>query len=115
MVLSEDRLQQECFIWFSNDYKMYRGLLFHVPNGGFRLSREAAKLKTMGVVSGVSDLIFLWKGRVYFFELKTKIGKQSKDQIRWESLVKNEGFNYFLIRTFEEFKKEILHLINKYD
>ena len=32
---SEDRFQQECFVWFWNAYPQYRGLLFSVPNGMF--------------------------------------------------------------------------------
>jgi hypothetical protein len=31
------------------------GLLFHIPNGGRRNVREAARLKAMGVKAGVSD------------------------------------------------------------
>lgn len=31
-------------------------LLHHIPNGGARNAREAAKLKRMGVLAGVSDL-----------------------------------------------------------
>jgi hypothetical protein len=63
MKKSEDRIQQECYRWFHNTYPELRGLLFHVPNGGKRDGREAKKLKTMGVVPGVADLIFLYNGR----------------------------------------------------
>ena len=31
-------------------------LLHHIPNGGRRNAKEAAKLKRMGVLAGVSDL-----------------------------------------------------------
>ena len=31
-------------------------LLHHIPNGGSRNKREAARLKRMGVLAGVSDL-----------------------------------------------------------
>src|SRR5262245_29772108 len=35
-------------------------LFWHTPNGGYRDDREAAKLKAMGVMPGVSDLQFHW-------------------------------------------------------
>jgi len=36
-------------------------LMFHVPNGELRDKVAAAKLRAMGVLPGVSDLVFLWK------------------------------------------------------
>mgnify|MGYP000046985433 FL=1 len=57
---SENALQQKCYFWFHNTYPEYRGLLFAVPNGGKRTKREAKTLKLTGVVSGVSDMIFLF-------------------------------------------------------
>ena len=111
--MSEDRLQQECYMWFHNTYFMYRGLLFHVPNGGTRNAREGAKFKTMGVVKGVSDFIFLWKGDTFFIELKVEGGRQSDDQKRWEVLVKGERFDYFVVWTFVEFKDLITKIIDR--
>ena len=109
--MSEDRLQQECFLWYHSTYPEYRGLLFHVGNGGSRSAREGAKFKTMGVWAGVSDFIFLFDSRAYFIELKTLKGTQSIKQKVWEQQVKNQGFQYSIIRSLEEFKsliKEIL-------
>jgi hypothetical protein len=103
---SEERLQQECFRWFWNTYPQYRGLLFHVPNGGTRNSREAAKLKTMGVVRGVSDFILLFDGTAYCIELKRPDGKgsQSKSQKGWESTVRDNGFRYYVINSLKNFQ-----------
>tara|TARA_R110000796_G_scaffold251460_1_gene382916 strand:- start:355 stop:690 length:336 start_codon:yes stop_codon:yes gene_type:complete len=105
--MSEDRLTQECYLWFHAQYPDFRSLLFHVPNGGARNAREGAKMKTMGVTRGVSDFIFLWKGRAFFIELKTLSGTQSKDQLIWEEDVKLHGFDYYIIRTLTDFKKTI--------
>ena len=68
--MTEDRLQQECFIWHSNTYPNKRGLLYHNFNNP-RNAIQGAKLKTMGLVSGVADLTLLHKTKTYFFELKT--------------------------------------------
>lgn len=109
--MSEDRLQQECYLGFHNKYPQYRGLLFHVPNGGARNAREGAKFKSMGVVPGVSDFIFLFKGKVFFIELKTKKGDQSQKQMNWELLVKKHGFPYFIVRSVDEFNCLIENII----
>ena len=101
---SEDRLQQICFLWHWNEYPDQRGLLFHVPNGGNRNAREGAKFKTMGVIPGVSDLIFLYDGVAHFIELKNEKGVQSKRQKNWEALVKAERFPYYIVRSLDSFQ-----------
>lgn len=55
-------------------------MFFHVPNGGKRNVREAAKLKRMGVLAGVPDLIFIRAGAVYMLELKA--GKNDTTSIQ---------------------------------
>lgn len=51
-------------------------LYWHTPNGELRDKRAAAKLKAMGVLPGVADLIFIWSGPagplVLFLELKAR-------------------------------------------
>ena len=42
---SENRIQQECYMWFHNTYPEYRGLLFAVPNGGARSAIEGKLFK----------------------------------------------------------------------
>ncbi len=54
---------------------------FHVPNQGFRRRIEAAILKGLGVQAGVSDLIFLHRGRFLALELKAKGGKPTPEQV----------------------------------
>lgn len=108
---SEDRIQQECYIWFWNTYPELRKLLFAVPNGGARNAREGKKFKDTGVVAGVSDLIFLHQGTAYLIEMKTPTGTQSKDQIDWEGRVKKQGFDYFIARSLEDFKEIITRIV----
>lgn len=109
-VKSEDRIQQECYRWFNNSFPKFRGLLFHVPNGGARNGREAVKLKTMGVYPGVSDFIFLHNVRANLIELKTEIGSQSPAQKKWEITITGQGFDYYIVRNLEEFI-ELIHKI----
>tara|TARA_R110000787_G_scaffold151830_1_gene265532 strand:+ start:326 stop:664 length:339 start_codon:yes stop_codon:yes gene_type:complete len=109
---SEDRIQQDCCVWFRNTHLDKRGLLFSVPNGGYRNAREAKKMKDTGLFAGVSDLLLMYAGKTYCIEMKTPTGSQSKSQIYWEGLVKREGFSYYVCRSLEEFKA-VIHSIIK--
>ena len=64
---------------------------------------DGARLKAMGMVSGVSDMTLLYKGRAYFLEFKIKTGKQSDKQKEWEQLITSHGFQYVIIRSIDEF------------
>ena len=113
--MSEDRIQQDIYLWFHNEYPKLRGLLFHPANGGSRNSREGAKFKSMGVFPGVADLLFIYDRQLYAIELKTPKGSQSEVQKYWESRVKKEGVYYTIIRSLEEFKKFIIPIIEKHE
>ena len=103
--MSEDQLQQQIIIWFKNEYQMHgKGLIFSVPNGGSRNLLEAKKLKQTGAMAGVSDLIVLLPSKCLFIELKTEKGTQSEVQKIFEERVKNLNFDYFIIRSLEDFK-----------
>ena len=108
---SENRIQQEMFMWHWNKYSHQRGLLFHIPNGGARSSREGKLFKDIGVIPGVADLCYLHDGVAYFIEVKNALGKQSTKQEKWEFRVRGEGFDYYIVRTLEEFQ-QIIQKIN---
>jgi len=113
--MSEDRLQQECYMFFHNNYPKLRGLLFHVPNGGSRNAREGAKFKTMGVIRGVSDFLFIYQSNLYAIELKTPSGRQSREQLDWQELVTKEGVVYVVVRSLDDFKKLIERITDDKD
>ena len=62
-----------------------------------------AQAKAMGVTSGVSDCLFMWKGETYAFEFKTQIGRQSEKQLWWQEQIESNGFKYFIVRNYENF------------
>ena len=109
----EDRIQQECYIWFHNNHRHLRGLLFSVPNGGRRDPKTAKLLKATGLVPGVADLLFIYKGSVNCLECKTETGRQSKNQINWEIKVTGEygQTDYYVFRNLDEFKEIINNII----
>jgi len=56
-------------------------LVFHVPNGGLRSKAEAARLKWIGTLAGVPDLVILGRdGRVWLIEVKAAGSYLSADQ-----------------------------------
>lgn len=111
--MSEDRLQQICFMWWNHNYPNHRKMLFAVPNGGERDALQAKILKMTGVVSGVSDLILLWNGRAYLLELKKPSGGvQSKNQKEFERQAKENNFYYTIIKSLERFI-EVVECITK--
>jgi hypothetical protein len=106
----EDVLQAKIIVFFKNEYQINgKGLIFSVPNGGSRNIIEAKKLKSTGLMAGVSDLIVLKpNGETIFVEIKTDVGIQSPVQIKFQRKVEELGFKYFVVRSLEDFKELIL-------
>jgi hypothetical protein len=104
---SENKIQSDCFQWFHNSFKHLRGLLFHVPNGEYRDMATANRLKAMGVVPGIPDLIFNYRGRTYFIEMKKPGGKPSKEQIKIHDILDQHRFTVWIVDSLEGFKKLI--------
>ena len=108
----ELKMQAACVKWLRNERPETRGLFFAVNNNSEN-KRKGAKHKTIGVTPGVSDTIFLWKGKAHLIELKTPTGKQSPDQKRWQKIVEDNGFNYYIVRSLDEFKTLINSIMGK--
>jgi hypothetical protein len=86
----EDNLQQAVYRHLR--LRAYPGVVFfHVPNGGRRNAREAGRLKSFGVLPGVSDLVLVQKGKAFFLELKAPKGRLSESQIIFQSAVNSAG------------------------
>lgn len=108
MKKTEARIQQEIVTWFTNNYGLYnqepKYLIFSVPNEGKNVKEQMYK-KMIGMKSGVSDLIVIMKDRVIFVEVKDETGKQSDKQMQFENDVQDLGFEYYVVRSLEEFKQ----------
>lgn len=120
--MNEDQLQAKCFKWFDNTFPLERKMLFAVPNGGERVSRkingqwvnEGNKLKAMGVIPGVADMILV-TDEVTFIEMKFGAGTQSDDQKKFMAGVRARGHDYRVIYSFEEFQKLIYKKLANYE
>lgn len=107
----EHRLQAACVRWFNLKYPHLRGRLFAVPNGGRRDAVTGARLKSEGVVTGVSDLILLKSNRRYgalLIEMKTSKGRQSTSQRWWQSAITaDDEYKYVVCHSFDDFIREV--------
>lgn len=100
--LPELQLQAKIFQHHWNYYPNERGLLFHV-NGKAKNAIEGNKFKALGVIPGVSDLVYLKPGgKPIFLELKTENGKQSEAQKKWQEIVTKAGYDYRIVKTFDD-------------
>jgi len=85
-------------------------MLFHVPNGGTRAVREAARFKRMGVQPGVPDY-FLDVPRGAFhglrIEMKSPTGKVSDEQKDWLYRLNKHGYCAVVCYGWEDAAKMI--------
>ncbi len=99
---SEIKLQSECFCWHWNNYPDERGLLcYNLNNSANKI--QGNQNKALGLIKGRSDMVYYKNGKAIMLEFKTENGIQSKEQKQWEETIKNEGFQYHIIRTFYDF------------
>ncbi len=56
-------------------------------------------------VNGVSDIILLLDGKVWFLEVKRKNTKQSPNQKEFEAMVRRGGAEYAIVRSIEDIQK----------
>lgn len=106
---NEHTLQVSMIRWFDLQYPNLRLNLFAVPNGSARHIVVAKKLKAEGVRSGVSDLIFCYRGRTIFIEVKMPKGRMQDTQKEFQENVLSHGFDYFIVRDLDQF----LNIINE--
>lgn len=64
-------------------------------------------MKGEGVLAGFSDLIIIANKNVLFVEVKTKDGRQSELQKKFQTDVERLGFQYLICRSLQEFQMTI--------
>ena len=106
----EHKLQSAAFKWFRLQYPKMIHNLFAIPNAAKRTARVGAYMKEEGLLPGVADVVLMKSNRFYgacFFEFKTHKGRQSESQKEWQQKITNDGYKYVIVRSLDEFKKEI--------
>lgn len=74
----------------------------HIPNGGKRGKAEAGRLKAMGVMPGVPDLMILRRGVCRFIEIKTATGNLSPEQKAFRDFCVGNCFDWALCRSVDQ-------------
>ncbi len=111
----EDNLQKSCVAWFDLQYRHLSWALFHIPNGGFRNQKEAAKFKAMGVRAGVPDLMLVIARRGYNYlaiELKVGKNKQTENQRWYQAKMIENGGKYVVVRSLDQFIETVTDYLN---
>ena len=92
----EDTEQMGVIDWANVSKRRYPDLelIYHVPNGGKRDAREAARFKAMGVKAGVPDLCIPVPRGGYaglYIEMKYGKNKPTDNQKKWISKLREYG------------------------
>jgi len=112
LMREEDKLQIRCHQWFHNTHPKLRKLLNH----NFNNPKDDAQghfLKLMGLQKGRPDFTLYHNGGAYFGEMKTPKGTVEPDQKVMHALLRADGFEVAIIRTFEEFEKWVNYVLNR--
>lgn len=113
---NEHNLQGLCVRWFRKEYPHL--LIFHVPNGGTRNIIEAKRLKDIGVVAGIPDLIIpipSYCGTFHSLYIELKVGKNktTKKQEDIHDILASHDNIVLVCSSFEDFKEIIKKYFNK--
>lgn len=99
-------------MWLWNNHPKLRGLSWHVENERKRNKVQQGIAKAKGIIPGVPDYVFNYAKSVYYFEFKTEIGIQSGAQKEVQRQLQDQGLNYYIVRSKEEFIRIIEGIIN---
>ncbi|MEH6476674.1 MAG: VRR-NUC domain-containing protein [Sneathiella sp.] len=77
-------------------------VFFHVPNGEERNLQAAIRLKKAGVLAGIPDLVFVYRGTVIFIEMKAGKGPMTESQKREFPRLEYAGFPVSICKSIAE-------------
>ena len=111
---SEEKIQQELYIWFNNEYKEYRKLLHHLYSNP-RNAVQGRMLASIGLVKGYPDLQLNVAKKGFnglFLELKRPGEKPRKEQLEIMELLEAQGYFVAWSSDLEEMKDIIKNYLN---
>ena len=83
-------------------------IFHHSPNGGWRVKREAAKFKEMGVKAGWPDITIIWNGgRSWFIELKIDRNTPSLAQLACHTALRLAGSKVEVCKSLDEVEVQL--------
>ncbi|WP_296643034.1 VRR-NUC domain-containing protein [Roseinatronobacter sp.] len=95
----ETDIQNKILLALSKEFHKHGGVFWRQNAGKIR-SHTGAWVQ-LGPV-GISDIVGVVFGKVFFFEVKTKTGRQRKAQAAFENAITKAGGVYAVVRSAEE-------------
>ena len=98
---AESKIQAEIFQYL----RLHFPIVFMVGNDapGNSTPQRVARLKAMGLLPGVSDLVAVDNnGKILFIEIKTETGRLSKRQKEFQQKCLDLDLPYVIIRSIED-------------
>lgn len=102
--ISEDTIHISIIAYLG--YALPRSAIFwHTPNT-FPSAKPQyhAKLKRMGRLAGVPDILVLHAGRIFGLEVKATTGRLSESQKAFRPTFENAGGSYHIVRSIDDVK-----------
>ena len=107
---SEDVIQEQIVEYLTLISRRFNFIFFSVPNEsamkagakGKILYALIAKLKRMGLVPGVADFVIGWRSRMFLAEVKSRTGRQTKNQIIFQDNAETTAIPYRIVRSVSD-------------
>lgn len=100
---SEHDIQAVSVSWFKQTYK--DGVVASIPNEACHT--RSYYFQASGMLPGAADLMVILRNKIAFFEFKTKYHYQSPQQLEFQRKVEANGFQYYVVRSLEEFQYRV--------
>jgi hypothetical protein len=118
--MTEQQLQHELIMWFSQQWPNAHGLLFEVNNDTYTRNHAMTR-RSIGMVPGVSDLILIDPnfGHIVGIELKAPGSRHEKthiqNQIKWGKKIVSTGGMYIMSSELDTIKKVVTWIMEGKD
>ena len=113
-IIASEHIEQVRLVnWFRDNFPEPDYIIFAVPNGGTRGTKEAVRLNAEGVKAGVSDIIILTHGKVIFLEMKKVNTKASTKQKEFHKNLEYLGFISIIGYGASDASEKILKELSK--
>lgn len=114
--MKESLLQSKIVIDFSQKRPEEKGLIWATGNRTLS-ERDGMKQKAMGLIAGVSDLIYFKNGIFIGIEIKVKGSKHKKShvqqQLNWGLKIEENGGEWYIVTSLESFWAVINGVLNE--
>lgn len=119
LLQTHDRVQQNCFQYLWNTYPQTRRTFWHTSNELAPYPKEKESdfkkrifyRKAIGVLPGVTDLVWYWKGCLYVFDVKVGNDVISESQHLFVDAIEAQGGKFYEINNLEQFKNVVDKLV----